>query len=691
MMPRGSRALSAALASLALAACSAPNDRLQTAIPAVVPAASGGYAMTHGSGAVRVDWGRELRDRAQFVGPARLPWTIVHVLVRQRDAAGLRRYALEANTPGTPEYRHFLTPAEIGRRFGADPRDYREAAKYFVENGLVVGGWPQRELLTVSGPLAHLENAFGTTFGTYRLGDETFLAPTGTPHFRRPIAVVAADLAHLPPHVPRRSLDIVNGDVLGYSPQQLGRGFDYTGAWSKGFTGAGITIGVIATEGMDPADMQFLATMYGAPHATLTQVDASPQPPTSENGHTGSGATDPYPAGLAPAPPITAPCKQSPYPDYQTCNPEDGGEAQIDSQLPSVLAPGATVLFYLAYNPSECYDPKTGTFFTPVKNNPITCAKGQHVYQQLGSPLLWDDELQQAIADDRADAISESIGVGEWQEPNYYLNKQGTGVGQIEYASLAAEGIAVFDASGDTGPWECWGYGNFTPDRKCQNYPASDVDVTAVGGLNVPLGATGQLVGELTAWGFETLQGGNGTFDNNTGSGGGYSDFFAIPPWQKGIVPFGASASPSMRMLPDVSLQADGDTGPTIVLNSAFAGDLDVGAAEGTSAAAPEMTAMWALVLQACKATPACATATGPYAYRLGNAAPILYGIFAEHAPGVFSDVSYGNTNALPPHVSSGTTYLTGYTAGPGYDLVTGIGAPYAGHLIHAITGLTVP
>ncbi|MBV8283019.1 MAG: hypothetical protein JO175_00125, partial [Candidatus Eremiobacteraeota bacterium] len=125
-----------------------------------------------------------------------------------------------------------------------------------------------------------------------------------------------------------------------------------------------------------------------------------------------------------------------------------------------------------------------------------------------------------------------------------------------------------------------------------------------------------------------------------------------------------------------------------------------VSASGGTSAAAPEMSAMWTLVLQACKQTPSCATAAGPKPYRLGNAAPLLYAIFqGKKIPGapkivpanrVFFDVVQGNTDAYPPNQSSGPL-LKGNNAGPGYDLVTGIGAPFAGHLIQAITGQSVP
>ncbi len=59
----------------------------------------------------------------------------------------------------------------------------------------------------------------------------------------------------------------------------------------------------------------------------------------------------------------------------------------------------------------------------------------------------------------------------------------------------------------------------------------------------------------------------------------------------------------------------------------------------------------------------------------------------------VFYDVLYGTNNALGPPASGsgGNVLIAGYGAGPGYDLVTGVGAPFGGHLIQAITGQAVP
>ena len=86
-----------------------------------------------------------------------------------------------------------------------------------------------------------------------------------------------------------------------------------------------------------------------------------------------------------------------------------------------------------------------------VKNNKDgSCPKGAFHYPLIGISLA-DDSLQQSIADNRADSMSLS-----WGEPENdalalgYINKQLTAVGNVEFASLAAEGTAVFVLSGET-------------------------------------------------------------------------------------------------------------------------------------------------------------------------------------------------------------------------------------------------
>ncbi len=636
-------------------------------------------------------WNKQLVTQMQYLGPAGPGAMEVHVGVTMQNAAGLAAYAQQVSDPSSPLYRHFLTPQEIGDRFGASQSDYTAAANYFASFGMKVGGWPQREMLAVTGSYQQLGAAFGTTFGKYRIGNIVGIAPISTPHLARVAPIASVDGLANVQLLHSDMVRVTNSFFTGYSPQQLANGFDYTGAYSAGYKGTGMTIGIIGTGPIDSRDLTNYAALYHAPVATITQVAASPQAASTQNGNTGTGAFDPNPQGLATPPPVTAPATGACV--LPACNQEDG-EAQLDTQSIASLAPSANVLFYLAYNPTLCVNNTTNAVTAPP------CASGTTNTPQIGIQLL-DDEIQQAIADNKADAVSISVGGPENAQGAYGLPG---GLGDLEYASLAAEGIATFISSGDDGAWEAQNLAGTYTGVPVVSFPASDPNVVGVGGVNIPLDVAGKLTNAITTWGDNTTGGGDGSFSNNVGSGGGISGNFPAPSYQSAAI-----SGITKREVPDIALDADPLTGPAILQNSGFAGKSQLYASGGTSAAAPEAAAMWALVLEACNATPACKTGPAAHPYRLGNPDPLFYSIYhCVTAPcsalgtGTFVsslpysqtvyDVLYGANTAVPgaPTPAPPAT-LAGYSAGPGYDMVTGIGAPFAGHLIQAITGQAVP
>ena len=109
------------------------------------------------------------------------------------------------------------------------------------------------------------------------------------------------------------------------------------------------------------------------------------------------------------------------------------------------------------------------------------------------------------------------------------------------------------------------------------------------------------------------------------------------------------------------------------------------------------MAAMWALVLSACGQTPSCAKAGGAHPYRLGNAAPLLFKSTTTRRLYPHDDLRrhFGNNgqagctynpaaatpNAPPP------TPRPGSARDAGNDNMTGMGVPFARHLIQAIAG----
>lgn len=144
--------------------------------------------------------------------------------------------------------------------------------------------------------------------------------------------------------------------------------------------------------------------------------------------------------------------------------------------------------------------------------------------------------------------------------------------------------------------------------------------------------------------------------------GGGSSQVYTKPSWQIGP---GVPAD-GHRDVPDVSLTSASHDGYLIAMN----GGLYLIA--GTSAATPALAGVMALAVQ-------------KTAGRVGNANPAFYALAAKQANGgapVFHDVTAGS-NSVPG--------VTGFTAGAGYDLATGLGSVDASLLVNHWSDVTVP
>ncbi len=242
-----------------------------------------------------------------------------------------------------------------------------------------------------------------------------------------------------------------------------------------------------------------------------------------------------------------------------------------------------------------------------------------------------DRALDRIIADAMADAalrqVSISLGLGETFMPS--------GEAQIQsdkYLTLAALGVNVFVSSGDAGsnPDET-GHGSTGPQQvECS---ASDPSVVGVGGTSLALASNGT-VSQEEGW---------------PGSGGGTSTVFDRPDWQKGKgVPAGAK-----RLVPDVSLTADPNRGAFVFLNGSV---VQYG---GTSWSAPVWAGFCALMNEARqKAGKPTLPFLNPLIYPLGEKC--------------FRDITVGSNGA--------------FSAGPGYDQVTGLGVPNIKLLIKELT-----
>jgi kumamolisin len=663
------------------------------ALGAMLSACSGGGSSSASDGIARnapvvptgsslpsaVRYGAETTQGAAYKGEVTSANVAFGVLVKMQDPSGLVEYARAANDPASPTYRHWLTPRDIANRFGASQADYAKVAAYFRGKGLGVASWTQRELLFVSGSRVAAEAALGAHFGSYAKNGVTFTALEAAPAALRglPIASIGGSTYAAAKRV-RQFERAVGGPSFGggYTPAQLASAFDYTGAYNAGFTGKGIKIGIIGTGPISSADYPaYRGTFNLAGSSTVTQVDVT----DAGTAGTPAGYGGAQPAGTFTAPPpTTAQCDVPSTGPSVLCNPEDF-EAQIDSEQTFALARDAGVLFYIAYAPA-------GT-------------AGNTSAKNLEGLDLYPYEMQQAINDNAADVLSLSYGEGERDDVGDDFNATNgvsgsvdlaTSPGPLQFASLAAEGIAVFVSSGDDGNLGCANDGTpATASDDCVSYPAIDPNVVGVGGVTAPIGLNGRLTGPLTGWGAQT-----GLNDPAAGaSDGGVSAYFPLPAFQSGAV----NVTGSTRNSPDVSLVADVNTGVAVVYDAAFqdGGIEDYG---GTSVAAPQTAAMWALVLQACAQNPTTCkgTVSGAHSYRLGDPDPLFYkayktaGTYAD----TFYDVVFGDNSQLPCSPALGScpnpapTPVAGYLAGAGYDRVTGLGVPFGRALIKTVVGI---
>jgi uncharacterized protein (TIGR03437 family) len=239
-----------------------------------------------------------------------------------------------------------------------------------------------------------------------------------------------------------------------------------------------------------------------------------------------------------------------------------------------------------------------------------------------------------------------------------------------------AQGITWLVVTNDSGAAACFdhhsgrqlvstGYG--------VSYPGSIPEITAVGGAEFQEGSG-------TYWSASNGPNGGSALSyipeigwNDSGtagiasSGGGVSIFYSKPAWQAGPgVP-----NDHARDLPDISMAASwSHDGYRIYYNSTnFING-------GTSAATPALAGVMALLNQYQVANGLQATSG------MGNINPELYRL-AQSYPAAFHDITSGNN--IVPCVQSSPNCLTGsfgYTAGPGYDLVTGIGTVDVNNLI---------
>jgi subtilase family serine protease len=588
-----------------------------------MPAQSGGAAAFSQPTRIKlpIDEGRRAEIRGQMhpalmqsidrgEAPADLRADRVVMLLRASPAqdAALRQFLQNVQTPGRPEFHRWLTPESFGQRFGVAPQDIQVVQGWLKAKGFHIDEVPAGgRAIVFSGSVGGLNAAFGARIRRFQWRGESHIANSTNPTVPQALSEVIAGFASL--HDFRHRPQIAGARVL---PQYTAGSSHYL------VPGDFATIYDLVTP-YAQGTTGFGRSIVVIGRSNVQSVDLSDF--RSNFGLSAVLPTIVFANSANQAPMLVS---------------GDELESDLDLEWAAAVAPSATIEF-------------------------VTTAS-------TGLTDGVDLAAQWAVTHNLADIISVSYAGCESAAD---VSGGTTFFNQI-WQQAAAQGMSVFVASGDAGaagcdaPTESTATGGLAVNAVCSS-PYS----TCVGGTQF----SADVANPATYWSAtnagSTLASALGYIGeavwNQSGttlysSGGGASRYFAKPAWQLSVgVP-----SDGVRDVPDVALNASSAHDAYLIVSSDGHPNGTIVIVGGTSASAPSMAGIAALVVQKQNG-------------RVGNFSPVLYGLSANQSRGgaaIFHRVTAGN-NSVP-----GQDGYSASTSDPEYSQAAGLGSVDGAQLI---------
>lgn len=485
--------------------------------------------------------------------------TPVHLVVtlQPRNTADMQAAVEAVSTPGSPLYRHYLSPEQFGARYGASDAEISAVTEGLRALGLRPGPVAANHLsIPVDTTAGQVDRALHTPLHSYTtpqgraayantrapslpstiaghvrgiVGLDTFPAARSADHAvlgaaraRRGVTSRAAQATATAQGVPTACPAAQNAANTygGATPADLLSAYSATSLLAQGSSGGGQNLAILSLQKMSAADVNTFRNCYGATGTiTTSQIDGG-------------------------------------------ANPSDGTtEATLDVETMLGLAPSANISFYEAAN----------------------------------TDAGWYDAIAAIVGANTSHAISVSWGLCEAGLQGATVGAGGDSLIDAEsdlLAQAALQGQTFFASAGDTGSADCYDPRATTPNTALAvSDPASQPFAVAVGGTSLQ---------STTAPPVETA------WNNSYGAGGGgVSMYWFRPTYQSGVTA-GYDANGTVcgnsggycRTVPDVSSSAD----PAVGALTIYTGGrwVPVG---GTSLAAPTWASLMADMNSSCPST----------------------------------------------------------------------------------------
>ncbi len=548
------------------------------------------------------------------------------LVLKLRNASGAAAFVRAVSSPGSRQFHHYLSDAQWVSRYGPTSSAVAKAKSWLRANHFTITSVPKDRLfIAASGTAAQVERTFGVKLGYYmvtghkvRLANGALSIPasmsgvvTGAAGVNQSVATpgltqVGATKSAKPAQEPAPPAGFRNPqpcskywgqktdtadstslyapytgplpyDICGYKPAQLRGAYGLAHSVATGTNGKGVTLAIVDAYDSPTllSDAQQYFNMNDPSHPLSSSQFTNIEPATVGN----EGA-----------------CAASGW----------FAEQALDVEASHSMAPGANIQFVGA---QDCFDNN----LLAAENTAIT--NGASVVSNS-----WGD----AVGDLFEDAAAKNAF-------------------DTTFMLAASTGVSIMFSSGDDGD-NFADFGLAAPD-----YPASSPFVTAVGGTSLEVNASRSRAAE---YGWSTAKQtlcapatapptcGSATTPVGklawqAGDGGGTSYTYTQPYYQAPVVPQALALRNEalfgpvpLRVIPDISMDADANTGMLIGLTQTFPDGVKYGQFKegGTSLASPLLAGVIADADQAA-------------GIPLGFLNPVLYKAYTQK-PSAFFDVN---------------------------------------------------
>jgi len=258
----------------------------------------------------------------------------LHIQLKRspEDENAIDDFINQLHDPASPIYHHWLTPAEIGQRFGAANEDVQAITGWLNSRGFTVHGLlPDGMMVDFSGDAGLIRSAFRTELHRLSLNGQTYVANMSDPRIPAAFAPAVAGVVALNNFKPRPALKprtgyTINSVTEALVPGDLARIYNFNPAFAAGLSGQNQTIVLIEDSDLysagDWATFRNTLGLNAYSNGSLTTIHPAP-------GATGTGGACADPGANA-----------------------DGSETTLDAEWASAAAPNAAIVVAACANTS---------------------------------------------------------------------------------------------------------------------------------------------------------------------------------------------------------------------------------------------------------------------------------------------------------------------------------------------------